>query len=284
MTDGPIPAANTIAGALADARVLLPASSASLDTQLLLAHVLNRPRSWLLAHAEALLDAKAQTSFAQLAARRAAGEPMAYILGYREFWSLPLHVSVDVLVPRPETELLVERALALLPADAADIADLGTGSGAIALALASERPAWRLTATDRSAPALTVAADNATRLGLGRVQFACGDWFSPLGGSRYAMIVSNPPYIADDDPALQDLALQHEPRIALSSGAEGLDALRTIIVGAADHLLPHGWLVLEHGAEQANAVASLLVSQGFTHVRCHADLAGFPRVTEAQHN
>jgi release factor glutamine methyltransferase len=276
---------STVGSALAAAaRTLSPARSAPLDAQLLLAHALRRSRSWLLAHADEPIGPAAQREFAALLARRAGGEPLAYIVGHREFWSLSLRVSAAVLVPRPETELLVEQALALLAPAAANVADLGTGSGAIALALASERPQWRLTATDRSAAALAVAADNARVLGLPNVRFLAGDWLGPLGGEHYALIVSNPPYIAEGDPALHDLALQHEPREALCSGPEGLDALRAIIAGATQHLLPQGWLLLEHGAGQAAAVSGMLVAQGFTHVRCHADLAGLPRVTAAQRN
>jgi release factor glutamine methyltransferase len=187
-----------------------------------------------------------------------------------------------VLVPRPETELLVERALALLPPTAAAVADLGTGSGAIALALAVERPLWRLTATDKSAAALDVAAGNARALGLSNVRFVAGDWLQPLQGERYALIASNPPYIGAGEPALGAPALQHEPQLALCSGAGGLDALAVIIAAAPDCLEPQGWLLLEHGAAQGPAVASMLVAQGYAHVRCHTDLAGQPRVTEAQ--
>lgn len=245
---------------------------------------MQRPRAWLLAHGEYQLGSAAQAAFAALTARRVSGEPLAYIVGQKEFWSLPLAVSPAVLVPRPETELLVERALELLPALASRVAELGTGSGAIALALASERPLWQLTATDCSQAALTLAADNARALGLRNVQFVAGDWLQPLRGTRYALIVSNPPYLATDDAALSDLALQHEPRAALCAGPAGLDALQVIIAGASAHLLPQGWLLLEHGSGQAGAVARMLVAQGFTHVRCHADLAGLPRVTEAQRN
>lgn len=263
-------------------RSLTPREGAALDAQLLLAHALERSRAWLLAHADAPLDAAAQARFAALLARRVAGEPLAYITGQKEFWSLVLHVSPAVLVPRPETELLVERALALLPAAAARVADLGTGSGAIALALASERPGWQVTATDQSEAALAVASGNARALGLPDIRFLAGDWYAPLAGERFDLLASNPPYIAESDPALRDLALQHEPRAALGSGVGGLDALEQIIAGAARHLVPRGWLLLEHGAGQAAAVARMLVAQGFTHVRCHADLAGLPRVTEAQ--
>jgi len=281
--DGAAAASVTVASALESARrSLLPPDSAALDAQLLLAHALQRSRSWLLAHADATLDSAARAAFAALLARRVAGEPLAYITGRREFWSLLLAVNSAVLVPRPETELLVERALALLPKAGARVADLGTGSGAIALALASERADWQLTAIDHSSAALAVAAANARELGLRNLRLLASNWFSSLAGERFDLLVSNPPYIAESDPALLDLALQHEPRMALSSGPEGLDALWAIIAGATAHLLPAGWLLLEHGATQAAAVATMLVAQGFTHVRCHADLAGLPRVTEAQ--
>ncbi len=283
MADALLDGTTNVGGALESAvRTLQPRVGAALDAQLLLAHALERSRSWLLAHTEEPLGTAVSTVFAALLARRVAGEPLAYITGMREFWSLSLRVSPAVLVPRPETELLVERALALLPAAAARVADLGTGSGAIALALATERSQWQITATDQSLAALAVAAANAQALGLRNLRFLAGDWFAALAGERYALLVSNPPYVAESDPALRDLALQHEPRAALSSGPEGLDALRIIITGASAHLLPQGWLLLEHGATQAAAVATMLVAQGFTHVRCHADLARLPRVTEAQ--
>ena len=273
----------SVASALSSAaRALRGGSSALLDAQLLLAHALEQSRSWLLAHAETALDAEVEREFAALVARRAAGEPLAYIVGYREFWSLSLRVTPAVLVPRPETELLVERALALAPPTAVAVADLGTGSGAVALALAHERPLWQLTATDCSPGALAVATDNARTLSLNNIRFVAGDWLRPLYGERYALIASNPPYIGAGDPALLDPALQHEPQIALCSGPGGLDALSVIIAAAPACLQPQGWLLLEHGADQAPAVARMLVAQGYAHVRCHSDLAGQPRVTEAQ--
>jgi release factor glutamine methyltransferase len=253
-----------------------------LDAQLLLAAALSLPRSALLAHDADVLEPRQASALDTLLARRARGEPLAYIIGRKEFWSLQLRVTPDVLVPRPETELLVERALHLLPAQDASVADLGTGSGAIALALASERPRWRITATDQSAAALAVAEGNACTLGLTNVQFAAGSWFEPLQSERFDLIGSNPPYIAAGDPALADPALRHEPALALASGATGLEALATLIAGAGAHLTANGWLLLEHGAGQQREVADLLVAQGFRHVRCHADLAGLPRMTEAQ--
>jgi release factor glutamine methyltransferase len=276
----------TVAGVLAASIARLePAASAVLDAQLLLAHALGCARSAVLARGSEPMAPARIAALAPLLERRARGEPLAYITGRREFWSLELQVTAAVLVPRPETELVVERSLALLAplaAGAASIADLGTGSGAIALALARERPRWRITATDRSTAALAIAAANARALGIDNVSFLAGDWYQPLAGCRFALIASNPPYIAAGDAALVDPALRHEPLAALASGPTGLEDIAALIAGASAHLLEAGWLVLEHGATQAGAVAELLVSQGFTHVRCHADLAGLERVTEAQ--
>ncbi len=276
----------TIAAALARATARLQrnadATSAALDAQLLLAHALAQPRSSLLAHDTDVLRPEQAAAFEQFVSRRANGEPLAYITGRKEFWSLPLHVTPDVLVPRPETELLVERALALLPAQVARVADLGTGAGAIALALATERPRWHIAATDQSFAALAVAEGNARALGLGNVRFVGGSWFEPLVGEHFDLIASNPPYIAAGDCALADPALRHEPTAALTSGATGLEALAALIAGAGTHLNTNGWVLLEHGAGQQREVADLLVAQGFRHVRCHADLAGLPRMTEAQ--
>jgi release factor glutamine methyltransferase len=256
------------------------ADSARLDAELLLAWVLGRTRSFLLIHPEQLVDGASAGRYRHLVAQRRAGVPVAYILGQREFWSLPLVVTPAVLVPRPETELVVERCLALLGEDAIEMVDLGCGSGAIALALATERRRWRVLATDVSAEALQVARRNAGQLNLANVEFLHGDWYTPLAARRFALIVSNPPYIAGDDAALA--ALQHEPQLALTPGPSGLESLERIIAQAPMQLLPAGWLVLEHGADQAAAVAKRLVNAGFTHVRCHTDLAGHDRVTEAQ--
>jgi len=212
--------------------------------------------------------------------RRVQGEPVAYLTGRREFWSLELRVTPAVLVPRPETELLVERALALAPPGAARVADLGTGSGAIALALARERPAWEIVATDVSTAALAVAAENARVLGLGRVDFRAGDWLAPLGGQTFDLLLSNPPYVAADDPAL--LALAHEPALALTPGHDALHCLRLLARGAAPYLRAGGWLLLEHGADQGPAVRRELVAAGFTHVRSHRDLSAHERSTEGR--
>lgn len=256
--------------------------SGRLDAELLLAHVLGVARGRLLARADETLPPAAAGAFERLVAARSGGMPVAYLLGERDFWSLTLRVTPDVLVPRPETELLVERALRLGPAGAAAVAELGTGSGAIALALAHEQPHWQLLASDVSAAALAVARDNAARLGLGNVRFARGSWCAALGAERFDLILSNPPYLAADDPALSDPVLQHEPRAALVSGPGGLEAYETLAAGTPRHLRAGGWLLLEHGATQAEPIAKLLVAQGFSHVVCHPDLAGLPRVTEAQ--
>jgi release factor glutamine methyltransferase len=252
----------------------------NLDAGILLAFALNMPRVRLKSHPEEARTPADLERYLALIERRALGEPLAYITGTREFWTLELRVSRDVLVPRPETELLVERALALCTAAVAGVADLGTGSGAIALALAAERPAWEILAIDASATALAIAMDNARRLGLTNLTFQPSDWFSALAGRRFALIVSNPPYVDARDPALQ--ALQYEPRQALTPGEDALADLRAIIHGAADHLLEGGWLALEHGATQATAVAHELVARGFGSVRSHRDLGGHERVTEGQ--
>jgi len=266
---------------LAEGTAVLP----RLEVELLLAHALGLPRSALLTLDHWHAPPATLARYRDLLARRVAGEPSAYLLGEREFWSLPLRVSPAVLIPRPETELLVERTLALLAPPrferpVARVADLGTGSGAIALALASERRHWRLTATDRSFAALAVARENAARLGLQQIELLQGDWLDPLAGRRFDAIVSNPPYVAADDPALP--ALRHEPRAALTPGPTGLEALRHLAGAARAHLEPGGWLVLEHGRDQARALATTLVDAGYARVRCHHDLAGCERVTEAQ--
>ena len=273
----------SVTAALARAATRLrPLDSALLDAQVLLGHALGRSRSELMVRGEELISPEGLADFEHAVQRRVKGEPLAYITGRREFWSLELQVSPAVLVPRPETELVVERCLALLGGQAAAVADLGTGSGAIALALAWERRGWSVTATDRSKAALAIAIANARALGIANVRFVAGDWFEALGGERFDLIASNPPYVAAADPALGDPALRHEPIGALASGATGLEDITALVAGAPRHLLSQGWLVLEHGAGQAEDLAELLVARGFRHVRCHADLAGIARVTEAQ--
>jgi release factor glutamine methyltransferase len=263
-----------VAAALTQARAL---GLDRLDAQLLLAQVLQQPRAWLMAHAEAELSPAQQQAFGALCRRRAGGEPLAYLLGEREFHGLMLQVSPAVLVPRPDTETLVDWALELLDtplAQAPEVADLGTGSGAIALALKHRHPAARVRAVDCSAPALAVARANAVRLGL-QVEWHLGDWWQPLQGRRFHLVVSNPPYVAEDDPHLA--ALRHEPISALTPGGDGLLALTEIVKGAAAHLHDGGWLLLEHGHEQADAVRGLLADAGFKAVQTRTDLAGRPR-------
>jgi len=250
----------------------------SLDAAILLAFCLGVPPVRLKSHPEEPRTAADQERYLALIERRAQGEPLAYITGVREFWTLQLRVTRDVLVPRPETELLVERALSLVPAPTARVLDLGTGSGAIALALAAERPEWEILASDASAAALAVARDNARRLRLANVSFHTGSWFSGLTEQRFDLVLSNPPYVDARDPAL--LALKEEPLQALTPGSDALADLRTIIREAPQHLRAGGWLALEHGAAQAEAVAHELVARGFGSVRSHRDLGGHERVTE----
>ncbi|HVO47611.1 MAG TPA: peptide chain release factor N(5)-glutamine methyltransferase [Steroidobacteraceae bacterium] len=275
---------HTVAVLLAQGAQRLRGPAATLDAEILLAHALSMSRTQLKTHPEIIPSAERARRYEELIARCATGEPVAYIIGYRDFWTLRLAVDPSVLVPRPETELLVERALALVSGPQATVADLGTGSGAIALALASERPDWKITATDRSEAALTTARTNALSLGLGRVEFVHGDWFAPLAGRRFDLLVSNPPYIDGADPALHQPALMREPREALTPGPDGMSCLRAIIHLAPQYLERHGWLLLEHGSDQATAVARELVVRGFGHVRSHRDLAGHDRATEAQWN
>jgi release factor glutamine methyltransferase len=265
------------------ARLAGHSDSAGLDAELLLAHVLNAPRARFRSHPEDVPAEGARSLYLELIERRARGEPLAYIVGYRGFWTLKLAVSPAVLVPRPETELLVERVLTLRVESASKVVDLGTGSGAIALAIASERPGWQVTATDVSAEALAVARANAASHGLARVEFLQGSWFEPLVGRRFDIIVSNPPYIGPDEPEMSSPALRFEPRGALTPAApDALACLHTIIQSAPPHLEPGGWLLLEHGSTQAPQVARALVERGFSHVRSLRDLAGHERMTEGQ--
>ena len=272
------PGSTTLAQALAQAQA---AGVERLDAQLLLGHVLGRPRTWLIAHDGDALDDAAAGRYAALWARRAAGEPLAYLVGEKEFHGLVLQVGPAVLVPRPDTETLVDWALALLAGELsgripARVADLGTGSGAIALALKHRRPQAEICAVDVSQAALAVAQANAARLGLA-VAFHAGSWWAPLAGQRFDLVASNPPYVAGDDPHLA--ALQHEPTLALTPGGDGLDAIRSIIAGAPVHLASGGWLLLEHGWDQADAVAALLRAAGFEAIATRRDLAGQARCT-----
>ena len=251
-----------------------------LDAQLMLGHLLGQPRAWLLAHDDEPLTADQASNWQALLDRRSAGEPLAYVLGEWTFCGLSLQVSPAVLVPRPETEGLVEWALACLQtAPSHQVLDLGTGSGAIALAIASMHPRAQVHATDTHEGALAIARSNAVRLGLS-IQFSQGDWWGAVAaGQRFGLVVSNPPYIAPGDTHLA--ALTHEPLLALTAPAQGMEALRTIIAGAPPHLLPGAWLLLEHGHDQAEAVQDLLVERGFVQAQTRTDLAGLPRCTGA---
>ncbi len=250
------------------------------DAEWLLAFALGRTRTWLFAHADAQVDVAAQARYEALVGRRYAGEPVAYLTGSQGFWSLALQVSPDTLIPRPETELLVELALARLPADRdLRVADLGTGSGAIALALASERRRARVVATDASAAALDIARRNAAAAGIASITFSQGDWWAALGNATFDLVASNPPYLAEDDPHQHAGDLRFEPRQALVSGVDGLDAIREIVRGASAHLLPGGWLLLEHGWEQGPAVRALMHAAGLVDVATEQDLEHRDRVT-----
>lgn len=249
------------------------------DAQVLLAHAVGRDRAWLVAHRDDSLTRAQAEAFFALAKRRRAGEPVAYLTGTREFWGLPLAVTPAVLIPRPETETLVELALEWLPRDGAPrVLDLGTGSGAIALAIAKERPNARVVAADASADALAVALDNRARLGLRNVEFVESDWYAELGDANFDLIVSNPPYIAARDPHLAEGDLRFEPAAALAAGVDGLSALRTIVAGAPARLAPGGALVVEHGYDQSERVQGLLREAGFTGIVARRDLAVIPRV------
>ncbi len=253
--------------------------SPRLDAEILLAKVIGGSRAGLIAHGEERPGATSRGEYAALIASRLAGTPVAYLTGTREFWSMTLEVTPAVLVPRPETEILVELALRHLPRERdCTVLDAGTGSGAIAIAIASERPLARVTGTDISQEALDVASRNAAKLGFSRIAWRRGSWLEAVPHERFDLIVANPPYIAADDPALSALAA--EPRIALSPGVTGLEAFEQIIGQAADHLMPAGLIILEHGGLQAQAVADLLAQYAFIAVRMQRDRAGLPRATQ----
>lgn len=265
---------------VAVARAIARSGLVPVDAQVLLAHVLGVDRAWLVAHATDPVPAGRLDAFLALAKRRMAGEPVAYLVGRRGFHAIDLEVTPAVLVPRPETETLVDIALERLPADR-DVAvvDLGTGSGAIALAIAHARPRARVLATDLSDGALDVARRNAKRLGLANVAFAQGDWYDalPPGSGLFDLVASNPPYVAHGDPHLDAGDLPHEPRLALTPGGDGLDALRTIVAGARARLVAGGTLVVEHGHDQADEVRTLFEAAGFADIVSRRDLAGIPR-------
>ncbi|MDY7568126.1 peptide chain release factor N(5)-glutamine methyltransferase [Pseudomonas sp. RTC3] len=273
----------TIIASVLRAAELPDSPTARLDVELLLAAALGKPRSYLHTWPERIVSSEAAQVFASYLQRRRAGEPVAYILGQQGFWKLDLEVAPHTLIPRPDTELLVEVALelhAITPALApVTVLDLGTGTGAIALALASERPAWRVTAVDRILEAVALAERNRQRLHLNNVTVLNSHWFSALEGQRFDMIISNPPYIASADPHLVAGDVRFEPSSALVAGVDGLDDLRVIITQAPDYLDVGGWLLLEHGYDQAAAVRDLMAGQGFERVHSRKDLGGHERIT-----
>ena len=264
----------------ATARLREISESARLDAELLIARCIDMPRSYLFAHPEDTLDEAALQRLEQTLERRLAGEPMAYITGSKEFWSMELIVSPATLVPRPETELLVDIALRGIPRKAEwQVLDLGTGSGAIALALARERPLCKLTAVDVSQAALAVARENANQLMISNVEFLAGDWTTPVAGRTFRVVVSNPPYVASGDEALVQLCA--EPLAALAAGEDGLESIRILARDCPAIVEDGGVLLLEHGAGQRDRVAEILLSYGWQHIQCYDDYSGHPRVSSA---
>lgn len=262
----------------AEARLAATSDSARLDAEVLLAHAVQKPRSFLYAHRDEPVTADTEAAFRSLVMRRSDGEPIAYITGVREFWSMPLKVTPDTLIPRPDTESLVEIALKIIDSSRArSIADLGTGTGAVALAIAKEKPHCRVTATDIHAATLSVAEANAHALSVDNVEFVLSDWTAAISDRRFDLVVSNPPYVAADDEALADL--RYEPARALESGPDGLDDIRRLVREVREIIAPGGWLLLEHGADQRDAVQRLLASAGWENIRAWNDYAGRARVT-----
>ena len=264
---------------LLDTADLPDSPSAKLDAEWLLAAALVKAPSYLRTWPEREVPADCKARYLADLERRRRGEPVAYILGRQGFWSLELEVAPHTLIPRPDTELLVETALQLLPAAPAQVLDLGTGTGAIALALASERPAWQLTGVDRVPGAVALASRNARRLQLANARFQKSHWFSALTNERYQLIVSNPPYIPATDPHLRQGDVRFEPGSALVAGEDGLDDIRQIIAQAPGHLQPSGWLLLEHGYDQAEQVRTLLTASGFADMESRRDYGGHERIS-----
>lgn len=264
---------------LSIAAALAQSGLVPVDGRALLAHVLGVDRGWLLAHDRGALSREAATQFFALAKRRREGEPIAYLIGRREFWGLDLGVTRAVLIPRPETETLVEAALVRIPRDQhARVLDLGTGSGAIALAIAKERPCVRVVATDISPEALDVARANATKLRIDNVAFIESDWYASVPANAIDIIVSNPPYVAPDDPHMSEGDLRFEPRVALSPGGDALAAIKAVIFGAFSRLKPGGALLVEHGYDQSDIASELFARAGFEAIARLRDLAGIHRV------
>ena len=254
--------------------------SPRLDAEVLLAHLLNKSRTWLVTWPDKALTEAEITDFEALVQRRKAGEPVAHITAQREFWSLPLRITKDTLIPRPDTELMVEQILLAYPANTQiELVDLGTGSGAIALALASERPNWKITATDQSSAALEVARHNARQLNINNIEFISGNWLEPLAGRVFDVVASNPPYIADQDPHLRQGGVRFEPLSALASGADGLNDIRELCNQAKHHLKHKGMLIIEHGFDQKEQTWEIFTVSGYKNLSQHHDLASNPRLT-----
>ena len=272
-------AQRTVAALLASARATLGGEDARTDSEALLAHVLGRNRAWLFAHDDAVVDPGDEERFRASLQRVRSGEPLAWLTGRREFWSLDLEVDPSTLVPRPETELLVECGLELRGEGECSVLDLGTGTGAVALAVASERPRWSVTGVDIEPAAVELARRNAARTGIANARFLVGDFYAPVAGTRFALILANPPYVRLDDPCLDNPGVRREPRRALVAGRDGLDALRAIIRSAPAYLEPEGLIACEHGADQGESVRALLEQAGFVQVFTRQDLAGLDRVS-----
>lgn len=272
----------TVKQNLARSAGLADSDTARLDTEILLGHVLGRPRTWLYTWPEYELSEAEQTEFDALFERRKNGEPVAHLTGTREFWSLPLKVDASTLIPRPETELLVETALELCPQETLRALDLGTGTGAIALALASEKPGWRIVAAEKSAEAVALAEKNRRALKLDKVQILQSDWFAQIPPQQFDLILSNPPYIDAADPHLEEGDVRFEPRSALVAAREGLVDIEWIAQKSIEYLQPGGWLIVEHGWQQAEAVRKIFAAAGLNNIESRKDYSGWERLTLGQ--